>query len=283
MSLKDPVSQMRIKIPCRGYNCTHMQAFDAETYLQMQEQAPLWACPICNKPTPFEDVAVDQCVCRFGMNHAHNSRYVHEILAETVFAAGITQVSIEPNGSWRIEAPKASSKRKRSRDSADSDSDGELVIVPPRKTNVKMEYMPGPFSPVPALSVSASSTGRSQSTSIVTPKSKKRTSVVIDLTLSDDDDPPPKQRQSSSQHVSSKPRSPWPRVASVSFPVPQSSQSNSPPSNIFMTQPFQLPNVFQPQGNSRSSMDNDVWGLLDPRSPVWQAFTPPDNHSRNGS
>jgi E3 SUMO-protein ligase PIAS1 len=60
MSLKDPVSQMRIKMPCRGYNCSHMQCFDAETYLQMQEQAPLWACPICNKPTPFEDVAVDQ-------------------------------------------------------------------------------------------------------------------------------------------------------------------------------------------------------------------------------
>ena len=60
MSLKDPVSQMRIKIPCRGYKCAHMQSFDAETYLQMQEQAPLWACPICNKPTPFEEVAVDQ-------------------------------------------------------------------------------------------------------------------------------------------------------------------------------------------------------------------------------
>jgi E3 SUMO-protein ligase PIAS1 len=60
MSLKDPVSQMRIKVPCRGFNCAHMQCFDSETYLQMQEQAPLWTCPICNKSTAFENVAIDQ-------------------------------------------------------------------------------------------------------------------------------------------------------------------------------------------------------------------------------
>jgi hypothetical protein len=208
-------------------------------------------------------------------------RYVQDILAETESSRGTTQVSIEPDGSWKMEAPKTNGKRKRSDDSGETDSDGDLFIVPPRSV-VKTELAASPFSPAPGLSASASSTGRSYSTSAATPKSKKRPSLVIDLTLSDDDEPL-KQRTSSSQHVSSKPRSQWPRVSPVSFPVPAQSQNNSPPSNsIFMSQSFQLPNMFQPQGTSRSSMENDVWGLLDQRSPVWQGFTPPESH-RNGS
>jgi hypothetical protein len=67
--------------------------------------------------------------------------------------------------------------------------------------------------------------------------------------------------------------------------VPVPNQNNSPPSNIFMTnQILGLQNSFPPQGNGRSSIENDVWGLLDPRSPVWPGFTPPENHysNRNG-
>jgi E3 SUMO-protein ligase PIAS1 len=60
MSLKDAASQVRIQLPCRGMNCTHFKCFDATTYLQMQEQAPLWTCPICDKPAPFGSLAVDE-------------------------------------------------------------------------------------------------------------------------------------------------------------------------------------------------------------------------------
>jgi hypothetical protein len=212
-------------------------------------------------------------------------RYEQEILAATE-KLSITQVSIEPDGTWRVEDPKpANGKRKRSQTSADSDSDMDLVMMP-RKSHVKLEPAPSPFSPLPALSASASSTGRSHSTSIATPKAKRQ-SVVIDLTLSDDDDEPSKQRQasgSSNQHVSSKPKAYWPPVSSVSFPVPASSHNNSPPSSIFMNNTLlQLPNGFQAQSNSRSSLENDVWGLLDPHSPLWQTFTPPENHHSTGN
>jgi E3 SUMO-protein ligase PIAS1 len=60
MSLKDPVSYMRISVPCRSDICSHHQCFDAASFLQLQEQAPTWTCPICNKVVSFEGLVVDQ-------------------------------------------------------------------------------------------------------------------------------------------------------------------------------------------------------------------------------
>ncbi len=60
VSLKCPLSYMRLKIPVRGVSCSHIQCFDALSYLQLQEQGPQWLCPICNKPTPFEQLAADE-------------------------------------------------------------------------------------------------------------------------------------------------------------------------------------------------------------------------------
>jgi len=60
IGLKDSASQMRIEVPARGTSCTHHMCFDAATYLQMQEQAPLWQCPICDKPTSLANIAIDQ-------------------------------------------------------------------------------------------------------------------------------------------------------------------------------------------------------------------------------
>lgn len=60
MSLKDPVSTLRISIPCRSTVCNHNQCFDAASFLQLQEQAPTWICPVCNKTVSFEALVVDQ-------------------------------------------------------------------------------------------------------------------------------------------------------------------------------------------------------------------------------
>jgi len=62
ISLKCPLSYMRLQLPCRGISCSHIQCFDATSYLQLQEQGPQWLCPICNKSTPFDQLAVDECV-----------------------------------------------------------------------------------------------------------------------------------------------------------------------------------------------------------------------------
>jgi E3 SUMO-protein ligase PIAS1 len=60
LSLKDPISTLRIAIPCRSTLCSHNQCFDAESFLQLQEQAPTWNCPICNKTVSYQALAVDQ-------------------------------------------------------------------------------------------------------------------------------------------------------------------------------------------------------------------------------
>ena len=60
LSLKCPLSYMRLSLPCRGVSCNHIQCFDATSYLQLQEQGPQWLCPICNKPAPFDQLAIDE-------------------------------------------------------------------------------------------------------------------------------------------------------------------------------------------------------------------------------
>lgn len=165
MSLKDPISTLRISIPCRSTVCTHNQCFDAESFLQLQEQAPTWICPICSKIVNFHGLAVDQ--------------YVEEILAKVRNA---DQVTISPTGEWSTE--KAASPPRKSGTAVADDSDDDLVEIPDyRVASIKSEAVQTPsyLSTPPMPSREASTAPRSGT---------KRTSEVVDLTLSDDDEPP---------------------------------------------------------------------------------------------
>lgn len=179
MSLKDPISTLKISTPCRSTLCTHNRCFDGESFLQLQEQAPTWTCPICNKIISFEALAVDE--------------YVQDILDKV--SRSTDQVTVEPNGEWRNEKEPQTASR-QSNGSAygygaydDEDSEEELVEIPDyRISAIKSEAVPTPQSlpsirTPPAPSREASSAPRTGS---------KRTSEVIDLTLSDDDEPRPK-------------------------------------------------------------------------------------------
>ena len=68
MSLKCPVSGLRIEDPCRFVVCSHNQCFDAGSFMQLQQQAPTWTCPICSKTGSFESLAIDQYVFNSGPN-----------------------------------------------------------------------------------------------------------------------------------------------------------------------------------------------------------------------
>ncbi|KAF1851148.1 uncharacterized protein K460DRAFT_361907 [Cucurbitaria berberidis CBS 394.84] len=165
MSLKDPISTLRIKTPCRSTVCTHNQCFDAESFLQLQEQAPTWTCPICNKTISYEGLAVDQ--------------YVEEILNK---ARNADQVTIEPNGEWSTDTD-TSPKRNGYSAYDNDDSEDDLVEIPDYRIRaIKSEAAPTPVSlstpPLP-----------SRETSTAPRSSNKRTSEVVDLTLSDDDEP----------------------------------------------------------------------------------------------
>ncbi|OCK84814.1 hypothetical protein K432DRAFT_413769 [Lepidopterella palustris CBS 459.81] len=174
MSLKDPVSTLRIATPCRSSVCNHNQCFDAASFLQLQEQAPTWTCPVCNKIVSFEALAVDQ--------------YVQEILDSV--PRSTESVTIEPNGKW---SQSSSSENQAPRNGAtssydeDGDEDDLVEISDYRVTNIKNEASNTPFS----LARTPPLSSREASTAAPAPRSShKRTSEVIDLTLSDDDEPP---------------------------------------------------------------------------------------------
>ncbi|KAF9871617.1 MIZ/SP-RING zinc finger [Colletotrichum karsti] len=167
LSLKCPLSYMR---------------------LDLQEQGPQWLCPICNKPAPFDQLAVDE--------------YVKEILANT--SKSLDQVTIEPDGQWRVNSSqddKSTNGRNGAVDDDDDDDDfiiQEVSVVRSRNFETPNRSVASTATPTTtAMSRESSTMPRGLgSTSGKRPHSER---VTIDLTLSDDDDepiqPPPKRQQ----------------------------------------------------------------------------------------
>ncbi|KAI0603404.1 PINIT domain-containing protein [Biscogniauxia sp. FL1348] len=178
LSLKCPLSYMRLNVPCRSTSCNHIQCFDANSYLQLQEQGPQWICPICNNAAPFDELAVDE--------------YVKDILENT--SSSLEHITIEPDGRWRIQG--AENEPKRSRHSGVSskiDDDDDISIV-----SDSQSFSGGPkstYSGVNAYSTpnrsvysAGTPTGNSREASVPKTGNNKRTAEVIDLTLSSDEE-----------------------------------------------------------------------------------------------
>ncbi|ORX87899.1 hypothetical protein BCR32DRAFT_239808 [Anaeromyces robustus] len=60
ISLKCPISLIRIMNPVRGKRCQHLQTFDLDSYLSINYKHGKWACPICNKKTTTSDLQFDE-------------------------------------------------------------------------------------------------------------------------------------------------------------------------------------------------------------------------------
>lgn len=167
MSLKCPLSTIRIDVPCRTSLCSHNQCFDASTFLQLQQQAPTWVCPVCNKVSSFEGLQIDQ--------------YVDNILKST--SSTVEKVTVEPNGDW-VEIKADDNGLPSGSPAADDDSD--LVEITDGPSAVKKEATPAR----PHLSTPTQSREQSSISSTTRASNKRPASEVIDLTLSDDDEPP---------------------------------------------------------------------------------------------
>jgi E3 SUMO-protein ligase PIAS1 len=182
MSLKCPLSTLRIDVPCRSISCKHNQCFDAASYLQLQEQAPTWTCPVCNKPAPFEALLVDQ--------------YVDDILHSTT--KNVEQVTIEPEGQWsKSVLPDTPGPSHGSASTADDDDD----FVEIQNQNNRPSFMKQEFTPVTATPPNPFATARTpplssreQSVASSAQKNKRPASAVIDLTLSDDEEDVPRSK-----------------------------------------------------------------------------------------
>jgi len=59
VSMACPLGMARMSLPCRASTCDHLQCFDADLYLKMNEKKPKWVCPVCNKPAYFEHLFLD--------------------------------------------------------------------------------------------------------------------------------------------------------------------------------------------------------------------------------
>jgi E3 SUMO-protein ligase PIAS1 len=88
LSLKCPLSYCRIETPVRSIHCKHIECFDAKSFLQLQQQATTWTCPICNKVLDFDSLAVDD--------------YLYEIL-QLLKDDDTDEIEINQNGGWKIK------------------------------------------------------------------------------------------------------------------------------------------------------------------------------------
>ena len=204
MSLKCPLSYTRIQTPCRGIGCRHNQTFDASSYLQLQEQAPTWTCPVCNKTVAWEHLVLDL--------------YMADVLQST--SKNTEEVTIEPDGRWHLgkgtETPMQNGNHNSNPTPSDEgDSDDVLEIIE-NPQPVKREYLPTALTPssVRTPPINSREPSRAPSTAASASRSTKRpASDIIDLTFSDDDDDQPvvkRQRPSMSSSTNSFIRPPDP-------------------------------------------------------------------------
>ncbi|KAI8990516.1 PINIT domain-containing protein [Trametes punicea] len=87
MSLKCPLSYMRITTPCRSSTCVHPQCFDALSWFSVMEQTTTWMCPVCEKVLNVEDLIIDG--------------YFDDILKST--PESVEDVIVEADGQWHTE------------------------------------------------------------------------------------------------------------------------------------------------------------------------------------
>ncbi|GAN07469.1 conserved hypothetical protein [Mucor ambiguus] len=81
LSTKDPLAFTRINTPIRSNACKHLQCFDANIFLTMNEQTPTWSCPVCYRRIEhWGDLFVDE----YFMEMLHNTpKHIDSVRVES--------------------------------------------------------------------------------------------------------------------------------------------------------------------------------------------------------
>ena len=85
-NLSCPLGKMRLRLPVRSTVCSHIQCFDAELYLQMNEKKPSWLCPVCDKKAEYKTLFIDGLFT--------------QILKEA--PADSNEIEFTDDGGWRV-------------------------------------------------------------------------------------------------------------------------------------------------------------------------------------
>ncbi|KAF5337313.1 hypothetical protein D9611_003161 [Ephemerocybe angulata] len=195
MSLKCPLSYMRVNTPCRSSKCVHSQCFDATSWFSMMEQTTTYLCPTCERTLDHKDLIIDG--------------YFDEILRST--PESVEDVIVEADGEWHTSdnkygsphwkathqfVPPAPSPTKppiqaprpvqsTSEDKGKGRSNAEVVVLSDSEDEeegqVKRELSPTNSRSLDSLSFNGQSSGRGDS---------QLAGDVIDLTLSDEEEEP---------------------------------------------------------------------------------------------
>ena len=76
-----------LQVPCRPQTCSHLQCFDAATFLQMNERKPTWNCPVCDSKANYNDLLIDG--------------YFQEVLESKDLPEEENEIILEQDGSWK--------------------------------------------------------------------------------------------------------------------------------------------------------------------------------------
>lgn len=137
VSLLCPLVKCRIALPGRARQCKHVQCFDVESYLLMNEKKPTWVCPVCDGHTPYDTLVID------GM---------FKLILEKV--KDVDEVQFAPDGEW--------SKVSNKSDKQSSSNKQENHQQSKRVENNFEEICFDETSPNTSVQASSSSTNSSQ-------------------------------------------------------------------------------------------------------------------------
>lgn len=84
VSLRCPVSHQRLVTPVKASTCRHLQCFDYDSFLEINEKRPAWRCPCCNRLISCPDLRID--------------RQMEKVLKET--DEKVQEVIFYQDGSW---------------------------------------------------------------------------------------------------------------------------------------------------------------------------------------
>ncbi|PCH33703.1 hypothetical protein WOLCODRAFT_135275 [Wolfiporia cocos MD-104 SS10] len=195
MSLKCPLSYMRIATPCRSAHCVHPQCFDAYSWFSLMEQTTTWLCPVCEKVLSVEDLIVDG--------------YFDDILKNT--SEDVEDIIVEADGQWHSEDNKfASAEWKAAHPPAEAAAPTTAPVVKKQRSDSPVDAkdvnVPDKPRPITAEIVildsddedegrvkrelSPSNDGSTAGPSFRSPTKRIVEPDVIDLTLDSDDEEP---------------------------------------------------------------------------------------------
>ncbi|CAB3408165.1 unnamed protein product [Caenorhabditis bovis] len=109
-----PLSKTRMTTPARCTECTHLQSFDLNSYLMMNEKRPVWSCPVCATNAPYEKLYIDEYFC--------------DVLKNV--APDVKEVELKEDGCYRVMAEEEAILLSDD-DDDDGDDDIKVTRVPP--------------------------------------------------------------------------------------------------------------------------------------------------------